>query len=222
MRPRELPDVDQAVHAVQVDERAEVDDVRHLSLHHVARLQLIEDLLALILALLLQHRAAREDDVVAGAVELDHLCTEFLAEELVEVLHTANVDQRRRQEAAHAEVEDQTTLDDLDHAAVDRFPGFGGALDVFQASSNRARFFERIRRPSASSFVSTSASTAVAERHFVGRVDRPPDRELGDGDDPLRLVADVDQHLVLVHPDDGAVHDLPLVDPRERSSRSRE
>ena len=29
---------------------------------------------------------------------------------------------------------------------------------AFQASSNRARFFERIRRPSASSFVSTSAS----------------------------------------------------------------
>ena len=28
----------------------------------------------------------------------------------------------------------------------------------FQASSKRARFFERIRRPSASSFVSTSAS----------------------------------------------------------------
>src|SRR5207253_8957211 len=44
---------------------------------------------------------------------------------------------------------------------------------------------------------------------------RAPDRELGDRDDAFRLVADVDEHLVLVHPDDGAVDDLPLVDRRE-------
>ena len=52
----------------------------------------------------------------------------------------------------------------------------------------------------------------VAERDLVGRVDRAADRELGDRDDALRLVADVDEHLVLVDAHDGAVHDLPLVD----------
>src|SRR6185503_11828602 len=44
---------------------------------------------------------------------------------------------------------------------------------------------------------------------------RAPDRELGDRDHALRLVADVDEHLVLVDPDDRAVDDLPLVDRRE-------
>src|SRR3954462_6262688 len=55
----------------------------------------------------------------------------------------------------------------------------------------------------------------IAERDLVRRVDRAPDRELGDGDDALGLVADVDEDLVLVDAHDGAVHHLPLIDRRE-------
>ena len=44
--PRELRDVDQAVDAVEVDEGAEVDDVRDLALDLDARAQAVEDLLA--------------------------------------------------------------------------------------------------------------------------------------------------------------------------------
>ena len=102
VRPRELGDVDQAVDAVEVDERAEVDDVGDLAFDHEARLQAVEDLLADLLALLLEHRAAREHDVVARAVELDHLGLDLRAHVLVEVRHAADVDQRRGQEAAHA------------------------------------------------------------------------------------------------------------------------
>ena len=53
-----LGDVDQSVHAVEVDERAEVDDVRDLSFDDVAGLELVEDLLPLLLALLFEHGAA--------------------------------------------------------------------------------------------------------------------------------------------------------------------
>ena len=55
----------------------------------------------------------------------------------------------------------------------------------------------------------------LADRDLVGRVHRAADRELGDRDDALRLVADVDEHLVLVDAHDGAVHDLALVDRGE-------
>src|SRR5918998_1800327 len=65
VRPRQLGDVDQAVDAVEVHERPEVDDVRDLALDDEARLQAIEDLLALLLALLFEHGAARQHDVVA-------------------------------------------------------------------------------------------------------------------------------------------------------------
>ena len=120
VRPRQLGDVDEAVDAVEVDERAEVDDVRDLALDDEAGLQAVEDLLALLLALLLEHRAAREDDVVARAVELDDLALDRRAQELVEVRHAADVDERGGQEAAHAEVDDEAALDDLDDRALDR------------------------------------------------------------------------------------------------------
>ena len=160
VRPRQLGDVDQAVDAVEVDERAEVDDVRDLALDDEARLQAVEDLLALLLALLLQHRAAREHDVVARAVELDDLALDRVAHVLVEVRHAADVDQRGGQEAAHAEVDDEAALDDLDDLALDGVPESAAASMRRQARSKRARFLDRIRRPSWSSLVRTSASTS--------------------------------------------------------------
>jgi len=94
--PRQLGDVDQAVHAVEIDERAEVDDVRDRAVDDVARVEPVEDRLPHLLAFVLEHRPPRQHDVVARAVELDHLAAQLLAEELVEVLDAANVDQRRR------------------------------------------------------------------------------------------------------------------------------
>src|SRR3954452_7528552 len=101
--PRELRDVDQPVHAVEVDESAEVDDVRDGALDDVARVEPVEDRLAHLLALVLEDGATGEHDVVARAVELYHLGAELLAEELVQILHAPDVDERRRQEAANAQ-----------------------------------------------------------------------------------------------------------------------
>src|SRR5215204_5711466 len=101
MAPRELRDVDQAVHAVEIDEGAEVDDVRDLALDDVARVEPVEDRLTHLLALVLEHGAARQDDVVARAVELDHLAAQLRAQELVEILDAPDVHERRGQEAAH-------------------------------------------------------------------------------------------------------------------------
>src|SRR5438045_1204338 len=129
MRPRELGDVDQAVDAVEVDERAEVDDVGDDALHHQTGLQAIEDLLALLLALLLEHGAARQHDVVARPVELDDLALDLLRHVLVEVGYAPDVDERGGQEAAHPEVDDQAALDDLDDRADDRLARLRRGLD---------------------------------------------------------------------------------------------
>src|ERR1019366_3763329 len=119
----QVGDVDQPVDPVEVDERAEVDDVGDLALDDQARGEAVEDLLADLLALLLEHRAPRQHDVVAGAVQLDHLALDLRAHVLVEVWHATDVDQRRGQEAAHAEIDDQTALDDLDDGALDGLAG---------------------------------------------------------------------------------------------------
>src|SRR3984957_514521 len=109
--------MDEAVNSVEIHESAEVDDVGDLPLHNQTGLQAVEHLLAHLLALLLEHRATREHDVVARAVELDHLRLDLSAHVLVEVGHATDINERCRQEAAPPEVDDQTALDHLDDRA---------------------------------------------------------------------------------------------------------
>src|SRR3954452_19547526 len=212
VRPRELGDVNEAVHAVEVDERAEVDDVRDLPLDDVARVELVEDALALVLPLLLEDRAAREDDVVARAVELDHLRAQLLAEELVEVLDAPDVDQRRGQEPAYAEVEDQAALDDLDDAAVDGLARLRRALDPLPRELEPGALLREDQPALGILLREHERVDLLADPHLVGRVDRAPNRELCGRDDAFGLVTDVDEDLVLVHAHDRPVDDLALVD----------
>ena len=71
--PCEVGDVQQAVDAAQVDERAVVGDVLDDALDDRAFGQRRQQLFALLAQALLEHGAARYDDVVALAVELDDL-----------------------------------------------------------------------------------------------------------------------------------------------------
>src|SRR5512132_3058075 len=214
--PGELGDMDQAVHPVEVDERAEVDDVRDLAVDDVARVEAVEDRLPHLLALVLEHGPAREHDVVARAVELDHLRAQLLAEKLVEVLDAADVDQGGRQKAAHTEVEDQAALDDLDHLPNHRLARLGRALDLLPRELE-ARALLGEDQPAFRVLLREHERVDLfADLYLVLGVDRAANRELGDRDHAFRLVADVDENLVLVDPDDRAVDDLALVDRRER------
>ena len=214
--PGELGDVDQAVDALEVDEGAEVDDVGDLALDDLAGLEAAEDLLADLLALLLEHRAAREDDVVAGAVELDHLALELLAHELVEVLDAADVDQRGGQEAANAEVEDQAALDDLDHGALDRLAGLGGALDPAPRLLEAGALLGEDQAALLVLLGEDERVDLLAQLDLVGGIDRLADRKLVGGDDPLRLVADVHEDLVLVDAHDLAADHVALAEGVDR------
>ena len=213
--PGELGDVDQAVDPVEVHERAEVHDVGDRALHDLTGLEPVEDLLADLLALLLEHRAAAEHHVVARAVELDHLALDLLAEEVVEVLDAADVHERRRQEAAHAEVDDQAALDDLDDRALHGLAGLGGGLD---AAPRLLEAGALLGQDQASVLVLLGEDESVdllAELDLLGGVDRLADRQLVGRDDALGLVADVDQDLVLVDPDHLAGDDIALLEEDE-------
>ena len=63
---------------------------------------------------------------------------------------------------------------------------------VPQARSYWARFLDRIRRPSLSSFCWTRASTSIADADHFERVDVVLDGKLFGGDDPFGLVADIE------------------------------
>ena len=136
--------------------------------------------------------------------------------ELVEVLDPADVDQRCRQEAAHAEVEDQAALDDLDHAALDRLAGLGGGLDSAPGLLEAGALLREDQTPLLVLLGQNQGIDLLAERDLVGRIDRAADRELVRGDHALRLPADVDQDLVLVDAHDLAVDDLALLEVGDR------
>jgi hypothetical protein len=214
--PGKLGDVDQAVDSLQVDERAEVDDVRDLSLDDHPGLQAAQDLLADLLALLLQNRPSREHDVVAAAVELDHLAFERLALELIQVVNSPDVHEGRRQEATDAEVQDETTLDHLDHGSLDRLARLGGRLDLAPSLLKPRSLLRQKQAPLLVLLGEDEGVDLLAERDFVRGVDGAADRKLVRRDDALGLVADVDQDLVLVDADDLAAHDIALLEGLDR------
>src|SRR5262249_58887321 len=97
-----LADVDQAVHAAQVNEGAEVFDVAHHALANLALGQLLPQLLAALLALALQQDAAADDEVSLLRLDLLHLAAQALADVLLGVLDAVQVDLADRHEAADA------------------------------------------------------------------------------------------------------------------------
>ena len=150
-------------------------------------LEPVEDLLAGLLALLLEHRAPRQHDVVAAAVQLDHLALDLLAEVLVEVLDAADVDQRGGQEAAHAEVDDQAALDDLDDGALDRLAGLGGGLDAAPGALETGALLGQDQAAVLVLLGEDKRVDLLAELHLLGRVDRAADRKLVLGMTPSDL-----------------------------------
>ena len=112
--PRQLGDVDEAVHATQVHEGTEVDDRGHHALAALARLEVGQELAPLLLLGLFQPGPAGQHHVVAVAVELDDLGLDGPAHVGLELADPAQLDQRSGQEAAQADVDDQAALDDLD------------------------------------------------------------------------------------------------------------
>src|SRR5699024_9680291 len=208
----QLGNVDQAVNAAKVDEGAEVDDGGHDALADLALLQLVQELGADLGLGLLEPRAAGQDDVVAVLVQLDDLRLELLADVRLQVADAAHLDERRRQEAAQADVQDEATLDDLDDGAGDRLvlllevlDGAPGALVLGALlGQDQATFLVLLGEDQGVDLVTDFD-------HLVG-VDIVLDGQLAGGDDALRLVADVEQDLVAVNLDHGALDDVTIIE----------
>ena len=71
--PGDIGDVQQAIDAAQIDERAVIGDVLHHAVQDHAFLEALDQLAALLGAGFFQHGAAGHHDVAAGAVHLEDL-----------------------------------------------------------------------------------------------------------------------------------------------------
>ena len=128
---RHVGDVQQAVHAAQVDERAEVGDVLDHALPDLADRELLHQVLALVRPLVLQDHPAAHHDVPAPLVELDDLELVGLAQQLVDVRHPAQRDLAAGQERVDAhQVHHHAALDLLDQGALDRLVALVGHADL--------------------------------------------------------------------------------------------
>ena len=206
----------ETVDAAEVDERTEVDDRRHDALADLALgFRLLRKRRAALGLRLLQQRAARQHDVVAVLVELDDLRLDLLTDVRGQVAHAAQLDERRGQEAAQSDVDDEAALDDLDHRTGDDAVVFLDLLDV----APRALVLRALLGEDEAAFLvfllEDEGLDVVADLHDLVRVDVVLDGQLAGGDDALGLVTDVEEHLVPVDLDDGAFDEVPVVEKLE-------
>ncbi len=205
--PRHVGDVQQAVDAAEIDERAVVGDVLHRPAQHLALGQRLERRLLLLGVLFLEQRLARQHDVAALLVHLDYAHPQFLAAQRVEVADGAHVDLRAGQERADADVHGQTTLDALDDAADDDL-----AVGI--------RFLDLVPDLHLLGLLARQHDVAVAVFGALQQdIDDVPGlhrdlssfvEEFADGDQAFRLVADVHDHGGLGEPEDGPLDHLSL------------
>src|SRR3954469_7967054 len=109
--PAHVGDVQEAIDAAQVDERAEVGDVLHHALAELADFKLLEQLALLRCPLLLDQAAAADDDIAPCLVDLEHEALDFFANVFADVVRSADIDLAGRQEHVHADVDQQAALD---------------------------------------------------------------------------------------------------------------
>src|SRR4029450_12102082 len=181
-----------------------------------ALLQRLEELLAAIALRLLEEGAAREHHVVAVAVELDDLGLELGSHERMQVSNPPEVDERGGQEPAEPDVQDETTLDDLDHRAFDRAARLHDLLDP---APGALVLRARLRKDQAAFLVlllEHEGLELVANLHALPWVDVVADRQFLGGDDACGLVTDVQQDLVAVDLHDRPLEDVALLEVPQR------
>src|SRR5690606_25017780 len=203
--PGHVGDVQQAVDAAQVHERAVVGEVLDHALEHGTLDQLLHQRLALLGVLALDDGTAGDHDVVALAVELDELELQLLAFQVHRVAHRAHVDQRTGQERAHvADVDGEAALDLAADAAGDGFVLLEGFLEL--VPHHRALGLLARQHGLA------EAVLEAVQRHLDGVADGDVDlafvvTELFDRHDAFGLESGVDDDHVGADVDHGAADD---------------
>ncbi len=109
--PAHVGDVQQAVDASQVDERAELGDVFHHALAALAHFQFGQELGFFLRPLRFDQRPAADDDVPPRFVDLKHDALNGPADVIADVGGPADVHLAGRQEDVHADVDQKPALD---------------------------------------------------------------------------------------------------------------
>ncbi len=205
--PAQVGDVDQTVHAAQVDEHTVGGDVLDRSFQDLALLELADDVGLLGLDLSLDERLVGNDYVAEFLVDLDDLEFHGLVDVHIVVADGLDIDLAARQEGLDAEhVDDHATLRTALDVTLDDFVFLEGLVDTVPGLDG------------AGALVGEDELAFLVFRvlhvHFHGVADGEIRvvAEFIDADDTFALVTDVHDHFAFVDGGHGAFYDLIFVD----------
>ena len=203
--PRDVGDVQQAVDAAEVHERAVVGDVLDHAVDDLALFEVLHQLLALLGAGLFQHGAARDDDVAAAAIHLEDLERLVDVHQRRDVADRADVDLRARQERHGAvEIDREAALDLVEDDALDLLVVVERLLELAPAFL-AARLVAREHR-----FAERVLDALQIDLDLVADLDLAAAAGAGEfahRNAAFGLRADVDERHVLLDADDDAFDD---------------
>ncbi len=213
--PAHIGDMEQAVDAAQVDERAELGDVLDHALAGLADFQFLQQRFASFLALTFDKRTTADDDVATSFVDLEHFALHRAADVIADVGGTTDIDLAGGKEHVDAtDVDEQTTLDLAGDQAGDHV-AFLDLLENVEPLVHLARF----------ALADADHAAVVGRGSFVFQVfDQHPDeianlrrRIFGipfvERDRAFALEADVDQNHAVADSQNAAFDDLVDVKP---------
>ena len=206
--PGDVGDMQQAIDAAEIDERAVVGDVLDGAVDDLAFGEVGDDLMALLGAALFEHGAARDDDIAAAAVHFENLERLRDVHQRSDVANRADVDLGARQEGHGAvEIDGESALDLVEDHAVDLLALLEGLFELDPALfaprlvARDHGFAERVLDALEIDFdgvANLGRRVAAVVGEFLQR------------DPAFGLQTDVDQRHVLFDGDDAALDDRAL------------
>ena len=207
--PGDVGDVQQAVDAAEIDERAVVGDVLDHAVDDLALFEVLHQLLALLGAGLFQHGAARDHDVAAAAIHLQDLERLRLVHQRRHVADRPDVDLRARQERHRAvEIDGEAALDLIEDDALDLLVVLERLLELAPAFL-AARLVAREHRFAERILDALEIDLDVVADLDLGGAAGPG--EFAQRHAAFGLEPDVDDREVLLDPDDRALDDGPFL-----------
>ncbi len=222
----------QAIDPAQVDEHAERGDAAHLALDLLSDLQAAEELVALLAALLVEGHLLGQDEAVGLAVDLEDLQAEGAADKGLQLLgdllggvarllvtrSAGEVDDLAdRDKPSHSEVDDQATLVVVDHLRLDDLARVEALLHCAPLALEAGPTQRKDRMSLRGLRLEDVDENLVAHLQLgpllVPAVSRTAAADqLTVADDSLALAAEVDQDLVRIDADDGALDHVAVLE----------
>src|SRR2546430_4825838 len=208
--PSHIGHVEQTIHAIQIDECAEICDVFDRASYAVAHVHAFHEFLPLFAALLLDHLAPAEHDIFAVIIELNNFEIVGVANELLEIFWWNDIDLGGRQKRLNADVHHEPAFDHRFHLSLNQAVALVNTDDFVPILAVGGFLF----RENNHAFVVFQPLQEHVD--FVAHFQRIDLIEFGQRNDTLGFVSYVHQHFARANFQDLPFDDASLAKVRHR------